>query len=313
MTIPEAIEQHTRDRVSNWHDEHARCTTPSRCEPLTSIVGPTDIEAIAEMVNDSASVGDGLEPWVVEHDTRDRLETEIENQIERRGETMKERPIIMTGESVRAILDGRKTQTRRVIKPQPPAWATDLQPNVGPWVSFHGDHPEDGPSMWTPRCPYGKPGDLLWVRETHWRNTHPDRVFVEQAAFERHDKPDRIWLNGQRSEHTRDRTALIDESGKVLGYDWWVKRSPIFMPKWAARIWLRVTDLRVERVQEISEADAIAEGCPPASYVRTDISRRLDDYRSGFAAQWDTINAKRGFGWDANPWVWVVTFETAER
>jgi hypothetical protein len=305
---------------------------------------------------------------------------------------MKERPIIMTGDSVRAIIAGRKTMTRRVVKPQPHSETTRVDWNVPadgwvPWRwhpggSYAGGHrtgdalrcPYGQPGRWhafrdrvptavgyyrvrwephdeprlvylrhcgedpSPAEPWGEwlwaedesgdpesicldipdpggilweaPGDLLWVRETHWRNVHPDRVFVEQAAFERPDNPDRIWINGQRSKHTGDRTALIDESAAVLEYDWWVKRPSIHMPKWAARLWLRVTDVRVGRVDDITTADAIAEGFE-ATETNVPLGHRTYP-REEFSRSWDAINGKRGFGWSVRPWVWVITFERTE-
>ena len=173
---------------------------------------------------------------------------------------MKERPIIMTAESVRAILDGKKTQTRRVVKPQP-----------------DGDHVEQWIDLFEP--PY-KPGDRLWVREA-WCI----RVSVEKA-----------WCSYKADfpEHTLAEMAQRCRNfGKGTGW-----KSPMLMPRRLSRITLEVTGLQCERLQRISAADAIAEGYES-------IGCYVDD--------WDKLNAKRGYGWDANPWVWVVEFKVINK
>jgi hypothetical protein len=212
----------------------------------------------------------------------------------------REHPIIFSGESVRAILDGRKTQTRRVIKPQPPddcgavyvgvyaPTVIDRDGNEQPGPEVFGAYSGDG--SWALRCPYGTVGDRLWVRET-WCQVDD--------------------MNGDAQVHyAADREDIPPP---------W--RSPIHMPRWASRILLEITDLRVQRVQDISEADAFYEGVE-----RLNLSPTLIDFGAGlvqvhpltssyvdaFKTLWDTINAKRGYGWDANPWVWAITFKRAE-
>ena len=168
---------------------------------------------------------------------------------------MKERPIIMTGESVRAILEGRKTQTRRVIKPQPR--------NGKDW-----------------RCPYGQSGGRLWVRET-WQ--------AQSITGE-------WWHKVKKDERPLHNWSVVDRATLPASLNEmppkWI--SPLFMPRWASRITLEVTGVRVERVQDISEDDAIAEGTGSTSVYRL---------------LWDSINAKRGYSWDSNPWVWAVGFK----
>lgn len=191
----------------------------------------------------------------------------------------KARPIIFSAAMVRAILDGRKTQTRRVI---PDNW----------WRCFDPEDPDDRASA-LPQCPYGAPGDLLWVRET-FADLRGKGFGAPFAYLADTTRPD----GREDADSKRCRTAF--------GVRW----SPsIHMLREASRITLRVTDVRVQRVQEITPHEALAEGvvyqhcdeCPP-------------DFRavSGFRDLWNSINAARGFGWDANPWVWAVTFEVAE-
>lgn len=211
---------------------------------------------------------------------------------------MSEKPILFSGEMVKAILDGRKWKTRRVITTLPiePDTASINPDGVGNWVVW-APHPvtDEQSRQWYPNsagfpCPYGKAGDTLWVRET-WRRspvTLPDGVQYRADNLLR-------WFDG--SEPTA--IALPQRNGK------W--RPSIFMPRWASRITLRITDVKVERLQDISEGDAIAEGVGAWHDTKDGMV-----YRPEFQALWDTINAKRGFGWDANPWVWVLSFERAK-
>ena len=176
---------------------------------------------------------------------------------------MKERPILFNGPMVRAILDGRKTQTRRVVKPQP-----ETKPHNGvddKWFSEYSDIKNLGFLKHT--CPFGQPGDRLWVREAF--TEYPQKGLLYKA----------------------------DGCNKKLGV-WWGWRPSIHMPRRASRIKLEVTDVRVERLQNISEEDIYAEG--------------IDTNSHDFMELWDSINAKRGHGWDANPFVWVVEFRRVE-
>lgn len=205
---------------------------------------------------------------------------------------MKYRPIIYNAESVRAILDGRMTQTRRVIKPQPktPTHGTYPDPyNGGPeWAFWLPDNRMTEPRTW--RCPYGQPGDRLWVRETWAR----DGFVICYRA-------DGTWV-----PRTHDRPTVPR----------W--RSAIHMPRWASRLTLEVTDVRVERVQDISEWDCQHEGiwkdilCSANDYPWIMGDKRYLVAQGAFRALWDSINAKRGFGWDVNPWVWVLTFRMVD-
>lgn len=222
---------------------------------------------------------------------------------------MKERPIIFSAESVRAILDGRKTQTRRLVKPQPPQDCAPIcigafNPTVIgrdgealPGPEIFGAYDDDG--EWGARCPYGAPGDRLWVRET-WR-------------YEDFDLDDGVWYAavGFRADdsHTSFRYHVSRGSGERTGW-----RSPIHMPRWASRIALEVLAVRVQRLQKISEEDAIAEGMRfdgtyyaggPHSIKGTPKAFHLAT--QAFADLWDSINARRA-PWESNPWVWVIQF-----
>lgn len=186
---------------------------------------------------------------------------------------IKERPILFSSEMVKAILEGRKSQSRRVIKPQP----------KGAWAA-------PGRTM----CPYGQPGDKLWVRETWCLRATADHFEQGHKLFAKGD-----WLAGTYEFLRWDRVPMeVLYRATDDGRNW---RPSIHMPRWASRITMVIRDIRVERVQDISEADAIAElGGRAAGIVNE---------RGHFMELWDSINAKRGFGWDANPWVWVVVFE----
>lgn len=220
---------------------------------------------------------------------------------------MAEKPILFSRSMVQAILAGRKTQTRRVVTPQP---RTDLQ--WGGWLlDTTGDQKHIGCACWNNdrdgistdnqyvRCPYGQPGDRLWVRETF---ASAPNGFVYKASF-----PD----DGFGSQ-------VVDMgTGEMIPLIW---KPSIHMPRAACRITLDVVSVRVERLQAITRDDAKAEGT--SSIWRWDASRKpelhrrglLNPYIANYSVLWDEINAGRGFGWDTNPWVWVVEFKvvTAE-
>jgi hypothetical protein len=175
---------------------------------------------------------------------------------------------------VRAILEGRKTQTRRVIK---------LSEAMN--------------------CPYGLNGDRLWVRET-WK---PDPSF----GYPQRTKPSEL----DHQTNILYRASLPEEHPKATCQKW---RPSIFMPRWASRITLEIKSVRSELVQEISEADAIAEGINVISHGRegkyyhpTNTVQEGGNYvhaADAYCHLWNRINSRRGFGWDINPWVWVIEF-----
>ena len=215
---------------------------------------------------------------------------------------MKERPILFSGPMVRAILDGRKTMTRRVVKPQPHEGVDAVEcqdqiivgmnvPDQSGFAMMRGGVIESEAI----RCPYGEPGDRLWVRETHkgWL-TYQGQQVVQYAA------------SGTKQYHV-DRPEGHPEGGMLNGEccaDKW--RPSIHMPRWASRINLEITGVRVERLQDITDADALAEGaCHP------DPRAKDGCYRSAFEGLWESINGAAS--WDANPFVWVVEFRSVEQ
>lgn len=211
---------------------------------------------------------------------------------------MRERPILFSAPMVRAILAGQKTQTRRAVK----GFALQL---LAP-DNFTPEYVADPENH---NCPYGNPGDRLWVRETY-------------IAFGR-------WETRFSEKKGRDEWHFVDltlESGRQYGYvadgDWpwpfknkralagatpcWWTRPAIFMPRAASRIVPQIASVRVERLQGISEADARAEGCQRVMVAGTIIDRARDQ----FEGLWSSINGADS--WKANPWVWVVEFKRLE-
>lgn len=196
---------------------------------------------------------------------------------------MKYIPILFSTPMVQAILDGRKTQTRRVVKPQP---SHNVQWNGFGVSCFtperhiegRGKFP-DGSGIKFFKCPYGQVGDILWVRETF-------KEAPEECTWKKYS-------------YKADYISHLAELGK------W--KPSLFMPKEACRIFLKITDVRVERLQDISEEDAISEGITyPAGFsVEEDFPSLI------FSELWESINGLES--WDANPWVWVIEFERIER
>ena len=233
---------------------------------------------------------------------------------------MAERPIIMSAPMVQAILAGRKSHTRRVIKPQPELNWKDVRPEPRGncrWVwMVRTDFPEYSFATNDRKIHY-QPGDLLWVRETFWHaRRYPGSLPSGEsyggawACTNIHyaadgnppNTPNRHYPNGLKGGYF----SAPDP------YAMWFKRPSIHMPKRFARLWLRVTAVRVERVQDISCANAIAEGIPAAATYET-IDCETPDPRHEYRQLWDSLNARRGFGWDTNPWVAVVEFERVEK
>ena len=203
---------------------------------------------------------------------------------------MKEHPILFSTEMVKAILEGRKTMTRRVVKNAQPLADT----------VFHSKHiSQDGtdwkfmsnpvPNVFNAlggwfKCPYGQVGDVLWVRET-WCD----------------DCPSASEPNGVCYKANRENQPASDFCTK------W--KPSIFMPRWASRITLEITDIRVERLQEITEKDAIAEGIP--AFAPNGIIRNYKIPQMQYEVLWDKINSKK-YPWESNPWVWVISFKRVQ-
>jgi hypothetical protein len=226
----------------------------------------------------------------------------------------KTRPILFSAPMVRAILEGRKTQTRRVVKPQPVIVCGDGDHAFYPEIEgcfAHRDTP-NGPNIYT-FCPYGKPGDLLWVRESGWQSEGRFFAYDATQGIARCSDDD----NGHYIQVSPEEAGSWDTSDwKYCGW----KRTPsIHMPRWASRITLRITDIRVERVQSISERDASREGLE--TRVRDGYTEWCDGRPEGwfnypqiaFCGLWDSINGgKPGASWAENPWCWRVSFERVE-
>lgn len=192
---------------------------------------------------------------------------------------MRERPILFSGAMVRAILSGQKTVTRRAVK------------SLEPGCRYQGIEPDGmhlftkGPAYGKVKCPYGQPGDRLWVREA-W-STH--------ACFD---------SVAPRNLTTRSIAYLADGQIKTGKY-----RPPMFMPRWACRMLLEITAGRVERLQDITEQQALAEGVASCAQ---DLDPDGNGYSPGelFSILWSSINGTDN--WNANPWVWVVEFKRVE-
>lgn len=221
---------------------------------------------------------------------------------------MKERPILFSGAMVRAILAGEKTQTRRVVKPQPARV-----------VEVGGAYFSDDHSSARIHCPYGQPGDRLWVRETWQTGMGADGPQITYKAtpdyfpIDAWDGPDEgigPSFNYDKCPGATWHTNLSDLIAGAEG-NW---RPSIFMPRWASRITLEITGVRVERLQNISEADARAEGAKSMDIVTgrqtLDPNSRQGSYIAHYRAIWDSINAKTA-PWASNPWVWVIEFKRA--
>lgn len=218
----------------------------------------------------------------------------------------KERPILFSAPMIRAILDGRKGQTRRVVKPQPvlPEGCDFQMPgprSAAAMVVRRNPHKCDSPAYeagpdtrWFPdsaiRCPYGVPGDRLWVRESWYYDLPPHKLpSTKPDGF----NPDDLYFRADGECCQQIPECSCAEVGKPK----W--RPGMFLPRWASRLTLLVNSVRVERLHDISERDAKAEG--------TTVYDGGVCYRDGYSALWDRINGPGS--WAANPWVWVVGFE----
>lgn len=220
-----------------------------------------------------------------------------------------ERPILMNPGSMQGLLDNRKRQTRRIMNPQPgfDGWSVYDPPRYGRITSPHSHKGKFGVFIYRDEntrmpegdiipCPYGQPGDRLWVRET-WAVQHefdhlPPRLIPPDKA--------RVYY----------RVSQIN-----CGLMW---RPSIFMPRWASRALLELEVVRVQRLQEIGFDDCLAEGIyrgPSGRYADYPSGETIpgwQDPRESYRTMWDSINAVRGQGWGANPWVWALSFKVLE-
>lgn len=209
--------------------------------------------------------------------------------------------MIFNGQMVRALLDGRKTQTRRSVKPQPELTERSGFSWNGALYGAGSDERETNRNFAHAKCPYGRPGDRIWVRET-------------------------FGDCGERLVYRAD----TDDGAKCKVKRW---TPSIHMPRWASRILLEITDVRIERLNSISDADCIAEGIIPVPKDRDDDHQFWRDYhlsgdgtfcvhspRESFESLWKSVRGKSfeqeedtaPGSWQANPWVWVIEFKRIE-
>lgn len=187
---------------------------------------------------------------------------------------VKERGMIFNDEMVRAILGGNKTQTRRIVEEK-----------------FYGR--AVAAELLAKHCPYGQPGDRIWVRETY--RVHGKATDVATLVY-------RASVRNSWTEQTH--RVPVEVCNKPVSEKW---TPSIHMPRWASRILLEITDVRVERLHDMSEADAKAEGATPATYK---ITPSEAVYRVGFGDIWRSIYGQDN--WLSNPWVWVIEFKRVQ-
>lgn len=212
--------------------------------------------------------------------------------------------MIFSAAMVRAILNSSKTQTRRIVKPQPP-----YQPMLAKHLARR-NYPVWHCEQWQKFCPYGQPGDRLWVRESGW-----------QPSIRSH----RDLRNGADTwpAYAYDADGISEGEADDFKAWEWKRRPSIYMPRWASRITLEIVDVRVERLQDISEADVFAEGVkitvdaeqtpllrltgkfPPSGYIK-----KHGLVVAEYASLWETINGPGS--WALNPWVWVIEFRSVK-
>lgn len=207
---------------------------------------------------------------------------------------MKERPIIFSTPMVQAILEGRKSQTRRIVKPTKDKYfGCELSQNELAGEINSGDHENSK---------FGTIGDLIWVRE-NWRVAQQhNSIRPIDLNFERGLTI--FYSAGGSRSHNSDGVYVNDNNYTQGVPDWIGKVRPsIHMPRLAARIFLEITDVRVERLHDISESDAEAEGCEP---YRLPCHPDIGPFKAGYSVLWESINGAGS--WDRNQYVWVISF-----
>lgn len=260
---------------------------------------------------------------------------------------VKEHPILFKGPLVRAILEGRKTVTRRVIKPQPSGEDLRICKEAFDWsASLDGSSPyyglTAGDQHWEEtsiRFPYGLRGDRLWVKENFRPVKYQGGTGLFLGTISKHIEyaASEGELLSLKCVEANDGTCRVDAPlGKLFDSCGWFAakgtnkdrwRPSIHMPRWASRIDLEITYVCVERIQDITTKQILAEGIeipfsekgtplvqisgkyPTCDYLPREGATWDDLVRAWFASTWDQINGPRGFGWKANPWVWVIEFK----
>lgn len=209
---------------------------------------------------------------------------------------VKERPILFSAEMVKAILEGRKTQTRRIIKKPNLLQAIEEWSEENPYKKELSD---------AQKCPYGQVGDRLWIRE-NFKVSNIDEGYQNQFVIDDFEAPACVveYEDGSKRkielEHSEYLQAVRANKKK--------KSPSIHMPRWASRIILEITDIRIERLQDITEQDAIAEGCDNSKSEAAINIGWYEKSKRAFERLWDGINKERGFDWSTNPYVWVIEF-----
>ncbi|HFS1924356.1 TPA: hypothetical protein ACHVWZ_003274 [Klebsiella pneumoniae] len=216
---------------------------------------------------------------------------------------MTERGMIFNAEMVRAILDGRKTQTRRIMKEQPVLNGNFYEVFGSAWSKGMTSIPAVPGHSLSTRCPFGAVGDRIWVRETFCPvddTQYGGEKWVDYRATPRYE-----------ASHPAGWDSAPNDAEALK----W--RPSIHMPRWASRILLEITDARVERLNAISEEDATAEGVPPAGSLLPDYPGTFLTPKGDFATAkvafqrlWESIYGEES--WNANPWVWVISFKRVE-
>ena len=200
---------------------------------------------------------------------------------------MKERPILFSTSMVKAILEGRKTQTRRFVNPQP-----TFSENTGfHWKGYMygigSNYAETVSNFVNTSCPFGKVGDRLWVRESWYQKGTVGRSYPDDDEYQ--------FFGHKQAAYVANGDAPKDWTFR--------KRPSIHMPRWACRLVLEITNIRVELLNDITKDDAVAEG------MVADDDYCAEEY---FSKLWNEINGWDKKGWNANPWVWVVEFKVIQ-
>ncbi|MEN4604112.1 hypothetical protein ABEG90_16005 [Pantoea agglomerans] len=216
---------------------------------------------------------------------------------------MRERPIIFNADMVRAVLDGRKTQTRRIMREQPEVIPKeDEHGKPGFWIPFNAGKTMVRNDDMHIACPFGLKGDRLWMRETF--RVHSRATDVATLVYK---------ASEQQSWTQQTHRVPIEKCNKPAVVDKWTPS--IHMPRWASRITLEITCVRVERMYDISEADARAEGVEQLRggfwrHYQPGWTQHQLSARGSFVTLWKSIYGEES--WQANPWVWVVEFKRVE-
>ncbi len=212
---------------------------------------------------------------------------------------MKTHPILFSSPMINALLEGRKTQTRRILK--------GSREFKGPYSVEYMEQYKNHEG-WSTICPYGSPGDLIWARET----TEADYATSDAVTLAKYaaDASPVLYPGPEQDEHSEQAYG-----GSIA--HWWYSKDAcpsIHMPRWASRLTLELTGVRVERLQDISESDALAEGCDPympgEGIIKPprypDEHQYRPDYKTGYEVLWNSINGPGS--WERNEWVWVIGF-----